>query len=122
MLLAGCGTFEGTYSPNCAAYEGDRITLKNGRFVWDRFTDAYPVDEAGYPVDPTPGYPIEGSYVGPGGILSFETDAGDSLDTMYISWLDERYYLLTEEHSRELDDTGEVPECALVKGGFEGAR
>ncbi len=119
VLLAGCGTFEGTYSPNCVAYAGDRITLDAGSFVWEKFTDAIPVDAAGNPEDPHPGYPLRGTYEGPGGILEMRSESGDALEAMHIHWDDGAYFLLTEAQLEQLDASGELAECALIRGGFD---
>ena len=116
-LLAACSSFEGTYSPDCIAYEGDRIVLEDGAFTWDRFTDSIPVDDAGNPVDPTPGYPLQGSYTEQGGTLSLQTDGGQSLDSLYVRRQNGKYYLLTREQVGRLESAGNVPECALVLGG-----
>ena len=119
ILLAGCASFEGIYAPSCAAYEGDRIALDGGEFVWDRFTDAIPVDDDGNPVDATPGYPLRGRYSGPDGRLDLETAAGEALDSLYLHREEGIYYLLTEEQNEQLGTTGRIPECALVRGGFD---
>ncbi|MDJ0908641.1 MAG: hypothetical protein QNI99_05585 [Woeseiaceae bacterium] len=120
VLLVACTSFEGAYSPSCAAYEGDRIVLEGGVFTWDRFTDAIPVDDEGNPIDPTPGYPVQGSYSHSRGVLSLETDSGDTLDGLFVRQHGGRYYLLTDEQIEHLDSSGEIPECALVLGGFDG--
>ena len=119
VLLTGCASFEGTYSPSCTAYEGDRITLDGGEFVWDRFTDAIPVDDDGNPVDPTPGYPLRGRYSGSEGRLELETDAGEMVESLYVQAAEGTFYLLTEEQYERLGATGRIPECSLVRGGFE---
>lgn len=117
MLVAGCSTIEGTYSPNCAAYEGDRITLDGGQFVWDRFTDTVPVDEDGEPVDPTPGYPKSGSYSETGNLLAFETEAGEALGPLYAHRQEGLAYLLTGDQRDVFEESGRLPECALVLEG-----
>ena len=119
LLCAACTSFEGAYSPNCAAYEGDRISLNAGRFTWDRFTDAIPVDDAGNPADPLPEYPMRGTYTRDGGVLSLRTDSGDTLESLHVRREHGRYYLLTEAQMGHLERAGEVPQCALVLGGFD---
>ena len=39
-LLFGCASHDGTYSPGCIAYEGSKISLSDGQFVWEKFTDS----------------------------------------------------------------------------------
>lgn len=119
MLLAACAPFDGTYSPACTAYEGDSISLSDGRFVWSTFTDAVPVDDAGNPLDATPGYPLRGSYSYQDGILILRSDSGVSPDALYVRRHDGRRYLLTRAEVEQLDSAGEMPECALVLGGAE---
>ena len=62
-LLASCAAkIEGVFEPACIAYEGDRITMLDGRFEWRRFTDHVIVDDEGNRVDPFPGFPMSGTY------------------------------------------------------------
>lgn len=121
-MLTACASFDGTYLPACTAYEGDSITLEGGRFIWDRFTDAIPVDDAGNPLDPMPDYPVQGSYDMQGDALSLQTDSGESLDSLHVRRMDGKRYLLTSDQSDQLDSTGELPECALVLGGNDASQ
>ncbi len=121
-LLSACASVEGTYLPDCAAYEGDSISLEDGRFTWDRFTDAIPVDEAGNPVDPMPDYPVQGSYDIQGETLSLQTDSGESLDSLHVRRQSGRQYLLTTDQVEQLKNTGEVAGCSLVLGGYDDSR
>jgi hypothetical protein len=59
-LLSACVSHEGTYSPGCIAYVGSNITLSDGQFVWEKFTDEVVVNDDGEIVDQFPGYPLRG--------------------------------------------------------------
>lgn len=119
FLLAACASLDGTYSPDCIAYEGDSVEIRDGRFTWDRFTDAIPVDDAGNPVDATPGYPIQGSFDRSGNALTFTADSGDLLELLYPRQHDGRQYLLNDEQRERFDSAGEMSDCALVLGGHD---
>ena len=44
------------------AFEGDRVTLDNGRFESVRFTDVRRIGEGGKEIDPFPDYPKSDRY------------------------------------------------------------
>ena len=97
VLLFGCVSHEGTYSPDCIAYAGSNISLTDGQFVWEKFTDAVVVDDEGEIVNQFPGYPMGGGYRIDGQTLYMESDAGEAMDKMYLHRRDNRQYLLTAE-------------------------
>jgi len=118
MLLFGCASYEGTYSPGCIAHEGNRIILGDEHFVWEKFTDSVAVDDDGHVKNQFPGYPMQGSYSIEGQVLSLDTGTGDSLTKMYLQEYRNRVYLLTVEDFESWERSGTVSACALVAGGF----
>ena len=119
-LLIGCASHDATYSPGCIAYEGSNISLNDGQFVWEKFTDSIAVDDAGNVKDPFPGYPMQGSYRINGQVLSLDAGSGESLANMYLQEYGNRVYLLTAEEFETWERSGTVDKCALVSGGHPG--
>jgi len=117
LLLAACNSYEGTYSPSCVAFAGSNIVLTNGRFTWEKFTDAVVVDDEGNVVNQFPGYPMQGSYRIEGRTVHMKATSGEPLADMYLHEHNDRQFLLTEEQSKAWNDTGEIAQCALVLGG-----
>jgi hypothetical protein len=113
VLLSGCVSHDGTYLPGCAAYAGNRITLDQGSFVWEKFTDAVVVDDDGNVVDQFPGYPLEGSYRIDGQMVQMEARSGEPLETMYLQNAGEQRYLLTAEEFAFWQQYGTRDDCAL---------
>ena len=81
------------------AFEGDRVTLDNGRFEWARFTDVRTIGEDGKEIDPFPDYPKNGRYTVRSQTIEFRTDGGDRLDGHYLLQHDGSLYLLTSEQN-----------------------
>ena len=104
------------------AYAGSNVELSNGKFTWEKFTDAVVIDDAGDVVNQFPGYPLEGSYRTEGQTLHMESVSGEALSSMYFLQHDNREYLLTAEQFEVLGETGEFDECALVLGGYQDNR
>ena len=117
IFLFGCVSHEGTYSPDCIAYAGSNISLSDGQFIWEKFTDAVIVDEDGEIVNQFPGYPMRGSYRIEGQIVHMESDAGVSMEKMYLHTRDNRQYLLTAEQFEAWQKTGKHADCALMLNG-----
>ncbi len=120
-LLFGCASYDGTYSPGCIAYEGSKISLSDGQFVWEKFTDSVAVDDAGNVINPFPGYPMEGSYSIKGKALFLDAGSGESSVDMYLQEDRKRVYMLTVEEFEAWERTGTVGACALVLGGHPGS-
>ena len=114
----GCATHEGTYSPGCMAYAGSTISLNDGQFTWEKFTDEVTVDDGGEVINPFPGYPLHGSYRIEGQTVYMESDAGEVMDNLYLREHDRRYYLLTSKQREVAEKTGNFDECALTLGGM----
>ena len=116
-LLSACVSHEGTYSPDCIAYAGSNISLHDGQFVWEKFTDEVVVDDAGEVVNQFPGFPMRGSYRIEGQIVRMESAAGESMEHMYLYRRDNRQYLLTEDQFEAWEKTGKHADCALMLDG-----
>ena len=115
FLLGGCANhLEGVFEPACIAYEGDRVKLGGGRFEWDRFTDAIPIDEDGNRLDPFPGYPKTGKVAQEEERLTWSADDGSTIDERYLLDYRGRTYLLTWDQNEAVLDGEEMPACALV--------
>jgi hypothetical protein len=117
VYLSACVSHEGTYSPDCIAYAGSNISLNDGQFVWEKFTDAVVVDEDGKIVNQFPGFPMRGSYRIEGQFVLMESAAGDAMEKMYLHTRDNRQYLLTAEQFDAWQKTGEHAGCALMLNG-----
>ncbi len=113
VLLSACPSHEGTYSPSCIAYAGSNITLNDGQFVWEKFTDALVVDDEGNLVNQFPGYPMRGSYRVEGQAVYLEPDTGGSLQHMYLHRHRNNYYLLTADEFKLWEKTGNIADCTL---------
>ena len=113
LLTAGCANVEGVFEPACIAFEGDRITLDNGRFEWARFTDVRPIGEDGKEIDPFPDYPKNGRYTVQSQTVEFRTDGGDLLDDHYLLEHNGSLYLLTSGQHARFSDGQSLPECVL---------
>lgn len=112
-LLSGCVSHDGTYSPGCIAYAGSKITLSNGEFVWEKFTDEVVVNDAGETVDRFPGYPLRGTYRIYGQRVLMESSDGEAMEDMYLHRQGDNAYLYTSEQFEHLKSSGEPAECAL---------
>jgi len=117
VLLVGCVSHEGTYSPSCIAYAGSNITLSDGQFVWEKFTDEMVVNAEGEVVDRFPGYPLRGTYRVNGQMVLMESEQGEQMESMYLSRQGDRNYLYTAMQFEVLEASGKSPECALSLGG-----
>lgn len=115
--LAACNADEGVFLPDCIAYAGDSIELRDGRYEWDKFTDAVEVDDAGNVRDPFPDYPRAGTYEVDGARVILTGDDGAVQARMTLVELDGRPYLLTEKEFSAWQASREMPNCALVLGG-----
>ena len=112
-LLSACPSHEGTYSPGCIAYAGSNITLSDGQFAWEKFTDALVVDDDGNVVNQFPGYPMRGSYRTDGQTAYLEPDRGGPVQRMYLHRHRNSYYLLTADEFELWEKTGNIADCTL---------
>lgn len=113
--LAGCRAIEGDFAPGCMAYAGDRISLHDGRFSWDRFTDARRVDDDGQTVDPFPDFPKTGAYTLSDNRVDLES-GGELLASWYLHEDGSRMLLLSADQEAAWAASGQYPECPLVRG------
>ena len=113
-VLAGCVSHDGTYAPGCIAFAGSRITLADGDFVWEKFTDEVILNDAGEVVDQFPGYPLRGSYRIDGETVLMTSDAGRAMENMYLHRREGKSYLYTRQQFEHWQTTAEHAECALV--------
>ena len=118
ILLFGCKSYVGTYSPSCVAFSGNKISLNKGEFVWEKFTDMVVLDDDGNSINQFPGYPMQGIYRVEGQTVIMQSAAGEALHNMYLQKNNESLHLLTEDELKSLGKTGEYPYCSLVLGGF----
>ena len=118
--VTGCASIDGVYQPDCAAFEGDVVTLKSGEFVWERFTDAVEIDADGKRIDPFPDYPIQGRYSRDGDRLELVTNDGRTLEPMFTyGGRATPGYLLTADQYRTLIDGGQHGRCVLVRQNLQ---
>jgi len=113
VCVSGCLSHEGIYLPGCVAFAGDKITLGDGRFHWEKFTDEVVVDDDGNIVNQFPGYPMYGSYQTDGQMLHMETESGDTMPSMYLHRHDGQHYLLTAEENALWESSGRYADCTL---------
>lgn len=113
LLLAACASHEGLYEPDCIAYEGDRIELKDGRFEWHRFTDERVVDNDGTIVNSFPDFPKSGTYRIASGRLELVTDKDMRLDDWFVVVRAKQHYLLTTSQHATFLKSDKLPACAL---------
>jgi len=116
IFMSSCKPYERVYSPDCVAFEGDKIVLSEERFLWEKFTDQVFVNDDGEIVNAFPGYPMEGTFRIDGQAVQLRTDTGESVQTMVFHDRNKQQYLLTAEQFAELELSGTFPECALVLG------
>ncbi len=120
FALAGCTDYEGSYLPGCIAFAGSKVTLADGRFTWEKFTDEVIIGDDGNVVDQFPDYPKHGSYRIDGETLYLEPDSGESLQNMHLVRHSDRAYLLTAQQFGTWEKTGKHDKCALTRGGDAG--
>ncbi len=113
VVLSGCLSHEGPYLPGCIAYAGNKITLGNGRFVWEKFTDAVVINDDGEVVNQFPGYPMRGSYRIEEQTVNLQPDSGDQVPGMYLQQHENSFYLLTADEFSEWEKTGNYAGCTL---------
>jgi hypothetical protein len=117
LLLAGCASIDGTYTPGCLSHAGNSITLNGGRFVWDKFTDQVLVNDRGEVVDQFPAYPVRGRYSMEGDTLYFDSYTGETLPKMHLRRDGKKPLLLTDEQLKGWPHDKKLTRCALVPGG-----
>lgn len=122
ILLSGCASHHGTYEPACIAFVGDSVTLDGKSFVWDRATDAIRVDDSGKAVNPSPNYPMKGSYTVDGDIVRMRTAEGKDLDVHYLYRIAGTYRLLNAQQKEDWQARGQYDDCVLTLGGEDAVK
>jgi len=117
IVLHGCASHDGVYSPACTAFTGSTIELSAGRFTWEKFTDEMTIGKNGEMVNPFPGFPLQGSYQIDGDAVQMVSESGDPVDRMYFHDQDQRRFLLTAKQHEKVQNGGEIDVCALALGG-----
>ena len=113
-VLAACAGTSGTWVPGCPTHEGDRITLDDGTFVWDRFTDEVVVDIDGEHKDLFPDYPKSGTFKVDGDRLIMTMDSGAQLPDMHFVEIGSSTFLLTTGQFERYHNGGGIDACALT--------
>lgn len=116
LYLAACQTqsMDGHFAPSCSAYAGETLTINDGTFEWDKFTDEVVVDSAGNKADQFPQHPVTGTFSIDGQQLVFQSDAGIKPDVSHLVQSEENLYLLTDDELGQWSNDGSIPRCALV--------
>ena len=114
-LLSGCKAVDGVYMPDCVAFEGNRITLSGGEFIWEKFSDQVIVDDDGNVINQFPDYPRVGTYRVRGQDLELNFAADDAVETMQIHERYGRLSLLTADEVAEWQRTGRYAQCVLTR-------
>ena len=114
LALCACKSYEGVYLPDCIAYEGDRVHFADGRYKWERFTDAIVIGDDGEPIDPFPGFPREGTYRVDGENVYMTADNATQIEDMYLHEINGRFHLLTEDQDHARHSGDELAKCLLV--------
>ena len=120
--LHGCVSHDGTYTPSCIAYVGSNITLSNGEFIWEKFTDEVIVNDEGEVVDQFPGYPMHGTYSINGQTVLMKSADGEVTENMYLHRRDNHSYLYSAQQFEHWQSTGENAECPLMLDGNSDSR
>ncbi|MFK8052896.1 MAG: hypothetical protein AB8F65_07955 [Woeseiaceae bacterium] len=113
LLLAGCGSIDGTFEPACTAFEGDIIEVTGNRYQWVKFTDALEVDETGNRVNPFPGYPQSGSISRVGERITLTAANNGPVSSFFVRVREGERYLLTEAQAKGVAADPSMWECAL---------
>ncbi|MGI9261615.1 MAG: hypothetical protein ACR2QR_06255 [Woeseiaceae bacterium] len=113
VVLAACSSQERWYEPSCIAYEGDRVILRGTQFEWHKFSDQVPMGVDGERANPSPRYPMSGTYHQEDDRIEFKPDDGSEIsDYFMLDHLGARY-LLSEEQQQRFDADGLLQNCAL---------
>lgn len=120
-LLAGCKSIDGTYYPGCIAYEGSKITLRDGQFVWDKFTDQVLLDEDGNVVNPFPGFPKKGSYRIDGHVVQLTFESDGAAESLHLHRRHGDILVLTDAENTAWEATGQYQACVLTRESENGA-
>ncbi len=118
LVLTACRSvdepIEGSFVPACTAFAGDRMTLREGKYSWNKFTDVRRLGPNGEPVDPYPDFPKVGDFeVDDNAVRLLEAD-GAVLGTWYLHMRDDQFLLLNQDQQDAWSADGSFPNCPLV--------
>lgn len=119
VLLAGCRDVEGVYEPSCIAFAGETITLREGRYEWDRFTDERRLAEDGSVIDPYPDFPRNGNYRVDDQRVELSPAEGGPVESRFLVARDGDLYLVDAPTRDRLEQGEALPDCALRRREFE---
>ncbi|MDJ0698529.1 MAG: hypothetical protein QNJ07_01630 [Woeseiaceae bacterium] len=120
LTLSSCATYDGGYSPSCPTFVANVVQLENGGFTWTKLSDEVVIGDDGQPVDRYPDFPKRGAYEVRAGVLTMTTTDGEALPPMYFHESGEQLYLLTGVEFRTMQQSGKLPDCALLRAGQAG--
>jgi len=119
FVVAACQSVDGTWSVSCDAFAGDRLSFADGRYTWDKFTDARRVDEQGRVIDPFPGFPKTGPYALDGGVVTLLNADGGEAARFYLHRREGAVQLLSAAEHERVSGGGAFPDCPLRRGAGE---
>ena len=118
IVLTGCGStaiaVDGSYEPSCTAFAGESISLRDGLYSWNKFTDARRVGPNGEVTDPYPDFPKTGRFDRDGEVIRMLDDGGSVLATWYLHQHQGRQALLNQDQQDAWSAGGAYPDCMLV--------
>ena len=114
VLLTACRSIDGSWSMTCKAFAGDRLSFEEGRYTWDKFTDARRVDDQGGAVDPFPGFPRTGPFTRDDDVIVLMDDGdGSEVARFYLHRRDGVVLLLSAEEHEGVMRGEAFPDCPL---------
>lgn len=117
-VLTGCGStavaVDGSYEPSCTAFAGESISLRDGLYSWNKYTDARRIGPNGEVTDPYPDFPKTGAYGRDGTVIRLLDDNGVAMATWYLHEHQGRLALLNQDQQDAWSADGSYPDCMLV--------
>ncbi len=120
LSLVACASYDGGYSPACPTFVANVVQLESGEFTWSKLSDEVVIGNDGQPVNRYPDFPKHGDYRIRAGVLSMTTTDGEDLPPMYFHEAGEQLYLLSEVEFLAMEQSGQLPDCALLRAGPPG--
>ena len=117
VIISGCKSIEGTYLPACIAFEGNKVTLSEGEYRWEKFTDQVVVDDDGNVVNQFPGYPQQGTYVVNDRTVRLTAAGTHTVTTLHLHSDANRVMLLTAEEYDRWRQNERIDACVLTRSG-----
>ena len=118
LILIGCRTvdepLEGSFAPACTAFAGDRMSLREGQYSWNKFTDEIRLGADGEPVDPYPDFPKTGAFEVEGNAVRLLDEGGSLFGTWYLHNREDQVLLLNQSQQDAWSTSGTYPDCPLA--------